>query len=627
MLLQVLTSVSLFFATSVSAISADSCALMTPLDYEKVGFNIEFYTVPLHGTVDGIHDQLYNRAHDFPSNDDIISYHPFDPSFDLSIPDSDTEILGQVYPEYSHDITISNFVASFHSVFIPPVTGDYTFSINDVSDGGAMFIYTDRDMYCCEDMVYTEWLNKSSHFYYIPEDPNYQTNSMTVHLDSSLTYMMIFTYVNHGGDAIFKPSVTTPSGEVITNFEGYIYASYSDFECSIGNITSPIVSEWTGTYATTYSTSVYTTEKVGSLGLPYTDVETIYYILTPAPTSSSSIITSSSSEIITSSSSLSEYSSAISSDISSEVSSDVSSAESSIASSIISSDISSEVSSDVSSAESSTVQSSTSSSVLPSVTSSSTFSSDVSTISTGFSEEPSKFPSSIVSSEGNSLTSSFSPSSEATSSAESSISNIDGDSTTKKSTEASTSGAPSSVSSNLNSFSSSFSTKSTPSASISASVTTSSATVSSMEHSGEAGQSKSKIPVSTSTYTDIYGITRTTTVEYCSTSNDLQGTTEVTVTTSTNENGEEFISTITHTIGGNGANQATGISSTTRVDGQKTLTSNGSIESSSISVQVQSRTTPSSASINIQQSPNVADRFTSRWLLTMIPFVASVFFM
>ena len=106
---------------------------------------------------------------------------------------------------------------------------------------------------------------------------------MTFSLKAGSFYDFYFSYVNHDGDAIFVPTMKTPSGEIITNLKGYIYSNDNQ-QCSLGNSTSSAVSGWSETYATTYSTTVITTVKtVPDMGLPYTEVETIYYIMTLIP--------------------------------------------------------------------------------------------------------------------------------------------------------------------------------------------------------------------------------------------------------------------------------------------------------------------------------------------------------
>ncbi|KAG0655880.1 hypothetical protein C6P45_002831 [Maudiozyma exigua] len=84
------------------------------------------------------------------------------------------------------DINQTNFALAYEYVLVPKETGEYIFTIDQVNQAAAIYIFNNRDMYCCGDMDLIGWLNRTSRFYYIPDDPMHQANSMTVHLEEGV---------------------------------------------------------------------------------------------------------------------------------------------------------------------------------------------------------------------------------------------------------------------------------------------------------------------------------------------------------------------------------------------------------------------------------------------------------
>ncbi|KAG0655879.1 hypothetical protein C6P45_002830 [Maudiozyma exigua] len=372
-------------------------------------------------------------------------------------------------------------------------------------------------------------------------------------------------------------SMTLPSGQVVTDFTGYIYLSYDGFECGVGNSTSSILSEWTGTYATTYSTDIVSNEGTGVPigGIPYTEVETIYYILTPAAISSSSSTIESSSEILTSSSSLSEYSSDTFSSSSS------SSEESPYNSSAPPSSSSEELSS---------VQTSRTSSEI----SSTLVSSD-----------------SVESSEGKTSLSNIVTSSENDISGMSDSSSQDKDTSTTGLSETSLSknldistDVASSVSTVSIGFTNSSTTDHSESRSTDFASTTSTQPSSSIIKSKENTEFNNDDSILTSTYTDIFGLTRTITLKYG------------------DHNIVESGTTITNHNEASKTNQNAGIPK----ESHSIMTLVGQNGDSYTIVQIQSGGTSTSASVNIQPAPNVATRYTVGLLISVISLTFQLFF-
>ena len=622
MLSKILLSIFLFFTSTVFAASADTCAVSHPLPFKKDGALFYIFSISETGEgVEGITNELYDYTQEAISTAGTVLYGFSDISFNFTL-NEENEVEYENGLSSFFDIRKTEFAFSFTVIFVAPETGEYTFTTDHVNQGAATFIFDNRDLYCCEDLNFVEWLNKTSHFYYVPEDPMYQTNSVTVHLEKGLDYLMAFTYLTRDGNPYMYTSTTLPSGQVTTNLTGFIYPTYEEgIECEIQNSTSSIISEWTGSYTTTYSTTVIFNEKTApALDLPYTDVETIYYILTPTAVSSSSIIISSSSEVITSSSS--EIITPSSSEIITPSSSEIITLSSSLSentsrTSSISSSTPAELSSDSSSSseESLSVQSSRTSSEISSTHASSALSGTDSSVTASTDLFTSITPSSIISSTGKSSTSITITSFDGVPSSDSSK-NID-----------STINAISSVNSNVNGSANSSSTSHSEVSSTDTASMKSTQSSSSKIITQGTGESSNEDAISTSTYTDVYGMTRTTTVS-CSTSpssiksvtdNNPQGTAAVTVTT--NNNGAGFISSVTD------SNNATEVNGTSNVKEEySTMTLVEKSHTSSASIQLQSSSVSTTASVNIQQAPNIAIRYTVGLLVSFMSFTFQILF-
>ena len=642
MLLQVpLSSLLLFANYVIAAASYPACAMLTQTGLtEEDGYARNIFELSYTEPVGKISDELLSYAEKvFLNGAQGTSLYDF--GFNVSIPSGEVyrgDILGQ------QDVLLSHMAVVYFARLVVPETGEYTFSLDGVSDGAAMFIIDNLDMWCCENIVYTllQQIDVFSKFYYIPDDPNYQTKSMSFHLEAGRLYPFYFSYVNHDGDAIFEPTMTTPSGELITNFKGYLYRSNDGF-CRTGNSTSSVVSQWSETYATTSTTMITSVGTASFYDLPYTEVETIYYIMTPASTSVSSSVVSSLSEAaisssLTSSSSLSESALSSTSVIlsSTEQISAVSSQQSSaISSSVL---LSSE---SLSTVPSSSIPPATPASVISSVTLSAN---KTQLISSSVSDA---VTSSVASSSEEASVSSFTQSSKISSSVHTVLSNLDGDSLTKQLTTSTTSrifnnftsgsatSTSVSMSSNANVFSNSSFTEGSIRSSTNYPLTKSTQSISSAESSGDAGQSGSENYLTTSTYTDVYGMTRTTTVRCSTQSGDINPTSEshlpdvtvVTVTSCSNKKCETVVSTVA---------RPTSLAKTTvtgKVNPQETATLSGysgasSVASAaSVAVQLQSSRGSSSATHTVQQAPNAAGKYTMGLLFSVVPIAFPLFFM
>ena len=659
MLLELLFNTFLFYSNYVLAVSADTCAMLQPTEFLERGFSRSAQTITVNGTIAVTPSELDGYLKSMMADrENIDSGSTFNATFDLRNSVEGDPNYEYLFPDHVTKAR-SEFAAMYFAVIVPSETGEYIFTVNEVSDGAAVYIFDDRDVYCCEDMLINgdENVNKSSHFYYIPDDPEYQTNSIKVNLEAGMFYFFAYSYVSHESVAVLKTSITTPSGQVLTDFKDTIHSDITEYTCKISNVTSSLVSQWTDTYTTTYSTTTITTEKTGSFGLPYTEIDTFYYVLTPSATSSSSLFVSSStmpSSVYTSNS----VSTRLSSEGLSTSSATVSSSEGSPTSSILSSrskgsstssvvGLSSEGSSTIASLGSSTIFSSGSATVSqrPSYSGQSSIvhPSIVSSLSSNSLLVSSKEPSNEISSTFSSIITS----SRTIYSSHSSFSGINDNTATKPETEPKSSATSnvresnsisnwtSSATSLINSFTIVSSDKSTIETSSSCSSTKLIQSGSSQDKSGETGRPLSKDTISTSIYTDVYGMTRTTTVR-CSTiqtdaiesirNGNSQGVTVSTRTTITDKGDKEYVSTFTHTVSVGETDQATKNNDINRENKQSTVRSSGISQTSSATVLSHSSGVSMFTSVDIQQSLNAASMYTVGFLFCFVPLAFPIFF-
>lgn len=128
-------------------------------------------------------------------------------------------------------------------------------------------------------------------------------------------------------------------------------------------------------------------------------------------------------------------------------------------------------------------------------------------------------------------------------------------------------------------------------------------------------------------------MTRTTTAKCSSQSTNInstelyysQSSTTVIVKTTTNENGEESVSAITHIIE---ASQATDINGTDKINEHIVVLSDNQLSSASAHLQSSkwNSTQSTFTSINIQHASNIAVEYTAGLLFSVISLTFQVFF-
>ena len=188
----------------------------------------------------------------------------------------------------------TNITIGLYNFFTPAETGEFTFSIDTASDAAALYIFDNQDVMCCDDMNFLSWIPRAVNVINIPTDPEHTTGPKSASLEAGKNYLFVIVYVNFSGDAELSISVTDPSGKNISDLGPYMTFPIEP-TCDYVRRTSMIYSLGTDSVTSTYSTSYRTsTLSVQGADFPVTEVETIYYILTPAASSSSDIPSSSS---------------------------------------------------------------------------------------------------------------------------------------------------------------------------------------------------------------------------------------------------------------------------------------------------------------------------------------------
>lgn len=169
----------------VNAASADNCANFVADSYFNEGVSIETYEIPRNSDLSEIANVLHNNTIDLNTVATPAYDYIYDLSINISVAGTDKAYPAEIYPgRMTGKLYIPKFSVEYQGFFVPPETGDYTFTIDNVGSGGgaAIYIFDNLDMYCCDDTDNTAWLSKTSQVTYIPSDSKYQTQSMTVNL-------------------------------------------------------------------------------------------------------------------------------------------------------------------------------------------------------------------------------------------------------------------------------------------------------------------------------------------------------------------------------------------------------------------------------------------------------------
>ena len=205
-----------------------------------------------------------------------------DVSLAIYPPELCTPYVGTLPPNfnYNEEFTISNFTMLLTGYFRPEVSGNYTFTLK-ADDLAYLSFGAGNAFDCCGE---TESVSDPGGFDLIViwRAADDMSGTVTYNLEAGVYYPLRLLYANRDFYGVLSLTFEDPLGVVHNDFTDHIFQFPDEVEgCANEVKTTTIV--WTGTYTTTYSTTVYTS--IGTDG--FGTVETIYYVETPEPVTSS----------------------------------------------------------------------------------------------------------------------------------------------------------------------------------------------------------------------------------------------------------------------------------------------------------------------------------------------------
>ena len=181
---------------------------------------------------------------------------------------------------YNEEFTISNFTMLLTGYFRPEMSGNYTFTLK-ADDLAYLSFGAGNAFDCCGE---TESVSDPGGFDLIVvwRAADDMSGTVTYDLQAGVYYPLRLLYANRDYYGVLSLTFQDPNGVVHNDFTDHIY-QFPDEALGCANEIQTTTNVWTGTYTTTYSTSVFTS--VGTDG--FGTVETIYYVHTPEPVTSS----------------------------------------------------------------------------------------------------------------------------------------------------------------------------------------------------------------------------------------------------------------------------------------------------------------------------------------------------
>ncbi|KAG0664551.1 hypothetical protein C6P45_000571 [Maudiozyma exigua] len=255
----------IFVSITLADSSSDNPVCAVPyLATEKMGFGQYLDTIDEDIQSMSLIDQLNSLLLSSFSISYDVHDNLFIPAFEVPAPADPDDDKDDIFGQY---VQVTDLAGRLATYYIAETAGDYTFSIDDADDGGALMIVNDSTHMCCQNANL---------------DPSLKITSIrgTANIDRFIVYEF------RRGGASFSFSMTLPSGERISNFEDTV-GFPSSIDCSNVHSTVVITSQWSDISTTTFTSlnTIYSS--------PVT-IETTYYVMTP--TSSQSNVVSSSAE-------------------------------------------------------------------------------------------------------------------------------------------------------------------------------------------------------------------------------------------------------------------------------------------------------------------------------------------
>ncbi|SSD61605.1 uncharacterized protein SCODWIG_03366 [Saccharomycodes ludwigii] len=176
---------------------------------------------------------------------------------------------------YDYNTTFTNFTMEISGYFLAPETGNYTFTLGNVDDSSGL-LFGQNAFGCCEQNNITStttdfFINAIKGLFSGQE----ASISKSMNLIAGSYYPLRIVFTNALTKASLNFTATLPSGTVLSDFENYVYTF--DEEESYCPAYSTKTVPWTGTFTSTYTTSVLTSTDSNSEIIK----STVVYVETP----------------------------------------------------------------------------------------------------------------------------------------------------------------------------------------------------------------------------------------------------------------------------------------------------------------------------------------------------------
>jgi len=201
-----------------------------------------------------------------------------DVTLDLKLNVHCKEVMGGL-PEnfhYGDTMSVSNFTMLLTGYFYAQESGHYTFNL--VADDLAYLSFGAGNAFECCDEEGTVSDPEAFDLIVIWKADNNMSGSVSYNLEAGVYYPIRLLYANRDYHGTLELSFEDPHGDVHTNFDDHIYQFKDEPEGCPNNIHTS-TTQWTGSFTSTFSTTVYTT--TGSDG--HATTETLYIVETPDP--------------------------------------------------------------------------------------------------------------------------------------------------------------------------------------------------------------------------------------------------------------------------------------------------------------------------------------------------------
>ncbi|SMN21374.1 similar to Saccharomyces cerevisiae YHR211W FLO5 Lectin-like cell wall protein (flocculin) involved in flocculation [Maudiozyma saulgeensis] len=291
-LLQLLLLFTSFFIKKAYAV--DGCR---PQSAGTPGFDMNLYHYPYAYTTTNAVRSCFNNEYQTPEFQQGgyqtyggglfgSAYGIEDVTLSIRLTEICTETNGSLPSNFNYPETfsISNFTMLLTGYFLPHETGQYIFTL-DADDLAYLSFGAGNAFDCCDEQS-TVSNPDAFDLVVIWNGADDMSGSITYELEAGIYYPIRLLYANRDFHGDLKLSFQDPTGNIFTNFSNHIYQFPDEPKGCPNNIVAS-TTQWTGSYTTTYSTSIYTT--TGTDGIP--TIETLYMIQTPNNTYTSTATT------------------------------------------------------------------------------------------------------------------------------------------------------------------------------------------------------------------------------------------------------------------------------------------------------------------------------------------------